>query len=79
MDKFDRIDLLDEAKDELQSAIQKIRDAVRGTSLEGHANAYIIGHLRSWLDAAGTYNMGIQQYIDRMHDEDDEEENDDEN
>lgn len=72
MDKRDRIDLLIEAQDKLSQAISLIEEGLKGTSYERHADAYIIGHLRSWIDAYG-YDMGVQQYIDRL-DEDEEDE-----
>ena len=75
MNKRDRKDNLHEAMELLELAINHIEIALKGTSLKGHADAYIIGHLRSWVDAEGTYNMGIQQYIDRLDDEDEDEEN----
>ena len=78
MEKRDREQLLYEAMEQLNTAIRNIETALRGTSMKGHADAYIIGHLRSWVDAEGTYNMGIQQYIDRL-DEDDDFDGDEEN
>lgn len=72
MEKRDRKETLYEAAEQLNLAIDNIRCALRGTSMEGHANAYIIGHLRSWLDGDGTYNMGIHQYIDKLEEEEDE-------
>jgi hypothetical protein len=77
MDKRDRIDLLVEAQDKLSQAISLIEEGLRGTSHARHADAYIIGHLRSWIDAYG-YDMGIQQYIDRLDNEDEEEDDEDE-
>jgi hypothetical protein len=77
MDLRDRKQALHEAMDQLDSAIDNIRVALRGTSLEGHANAYIIGHLRSWVDSDNSFNMGIQQYIDRLDEEDDNVEDED--
>lgn len=73
MERKERKQLLYEAMDQLDSAIRNIEAALKGTSMEGHADAYIIGHLRSWIDAEGTYNMGIQQYIDRLDEEEEEE------
>ena len=75
MDKHERVDLLMEAQDKLSQAISLIEEGLKGTSHERHADAYIIGHLRSWIDASG-YDMGIQQYIDRLYSEDEEEDED---
>jgi len=72
MDIQERKDILQEAMEQLNAAIGNIETALRGTSHESHSQAYLVGHLRSWVDAEGTYNMGIQQYIDRL-DEDGEE------
>jgi hypothetical protein len=73
MNKRDRKQALYEAAEQLNLAIDNIKHALRGTSMEGHANAYIVGHLRSWLDGDGTYNMGIYQYIDRLDEEEEDE------
>jgi hypothetical protein len=77
MEKRDREQLLYEAMEQLNAAIINIKTALKGTVHEGHSNAYIIGHLRSWVDAEGTYNMGIQQYIDRLDENDDFDEDED--
>jgi hypothetical protein len=50
MTKEEKIDLLNESTEQLLAAINNIEEALRGTSLAGHANAYIIPHLRSWID-----------------------------
>ena len=72
MDKTERIDILYDAMDNLDLAIDNIRVALRGTSFESHANAYIIPHLVSWINSDNNFNMGIQQYIDRLKEEEDE-------
>jgi hypothetical protein len=77
MDKHERVDLLIEAQEKLSQAISLIEEGLKGTPHERHADAYIIGHLRSWIDAYG-YDMGIQQYIDRLYEEDEEEDEEDE-
>ena len=73
MNKRDRIEALHDAERQLNLAMDNIKAALRGTSHEGHANAYILPHLRSWLDSDNSFNMGIHQYINRL----DEEEEDD--
>lgn len=75
MEKFERINLLVEAQENLSRAISLIEEGLKGTSYERHADAYIIGHLHSWIDAYG-YDMGIQQYIDRLDEENEEEDED---
>ena len=72
MDKTERIDILYDAMDNLDLAIDNIRVALRGTSFESHSNAYIIPHLVSWIYSDNSFNMGIQQYIDRLKEEEDE-------
>jgi hypothetical protein len=43
-----------------------------GTSHERHAKSYILGHLRTWMDSGNRFDMGIQQYIDKLQEEEDE-------
>jgi len=71
-DKEERMELLMEAQAKLNEAIDLIEQGLKGTSHERYANSYIISHLRNWVDASG-YDMGIQQYIDKIEDEEDEE------
>ena len=68
MNKQDRIDLLDEAQCKLAEAMECIAAALKGTEYEAHAQAYILGHLESWMDS-DRYNMGIQQYMDALEKE----------
>jgi len=73
MNTQDRIELLDNAQYRLAEAIGYIKDALKGTEHERHAEYYIIGHLRSWLNSDGYgFNMGIQQYIDALFNEEKE-------
>lgn len=73
----ERIKLLIEAQQKLSETVALIEEALKGTSHERHADAYIIGHLNNWIDGSG-YDMGIQQYIDKLQEESeyDEEEDD---
>jgi hypothetical protein len=75
MNLEERKELLMEAQEQLNLAIDNIKTALRGTGHEHYADAYILGHLRSWIDASG-YDMGIQQYIDKLEEEEYEEEED---
>jgi hypothetical protein len=43
-------ELLEEARGAIELAIENIRTAVRGTSEQGRAEAYILPHLQSWID-----------------------------
>jgi hypothetical protein len=71
-DLEERKELLMEAQVKLNEAIDLIEQGLKGTSHERYANAYIISHLRNWVDATG-YDMGIQQYIDKLEEEEGEE------
>jgi hypothetical protein len=73
MNLEERKELLFEAQEQLNLAIANIETALRGTSHEHHADAYILGHLRNWVCAWG-YDMGVQQYIDKLEEEEYEEE-----
>ena len=72
MEKYERIELLTEAQQKLNECINLIKTALKGTSDECYADAYILGHLRNWVDAGG-YDKGIQQYIESVSDEDEDE------
>jgi hypothetical protein len=72
-----RIASLEEAKDMLGQVVEIISYALKGTTHERHADAYILSHLNDWIDDSG-YNMGIQQYIDALMSGDDDEESLDE-
>jgi hypothetical protein len=67
-DTQERIELLEEAQAKLSEAIDLIEQGLKGTSHERYANSYIVSHLRNWVDASG-YDMGIQQYIDKLQKE----------
>jgi hypothetical protein len=71
-DLEERKELLMEAQVKLNEAIDLIEQGLKGTSHERYANSYIISHLRNWVDATG-YDMGIQQYIDKLEEEEGEE------
>ena len=74
-DTQERIELLIEAQQKLSETVALIEEALKGTSHERHANAYIIGHLNNWIDGSG-YDMGIQQYIDKLQEESEYDEED---
>jgi hypothetical protein len=63
MTKNDRMELLQQAQQQIYDAIANIELALEDTNYSDYAGAYIIGHLNNWADAGG-YDMGIQQYID---------------
>ena len=72
-DLEERKELLMEAQVKLNEAITLIEQGLKGTSHERYANSYIVAHLRNWVDGSG-YDMGIQQYIDKLEEEEYEEE-----
>jgi hypothetical protein len=45
-ERRERAELVREAQDLLLQAIEKVEDAVRGTEIEDHTNAYVIAHLK---------------------------------
>lgn len=74
-DTQERIELLIEAQQKLSETVALIEEALKGTTHERHADAYIIGHLNNWIDGSG-YDMGIQQYIDKLQEESEYDEED---
>lgn len=65
MTTSERIEMLQEAQDQLNQAIELISTALQDTEHERHADAYIIAHLSNWSDAQG-YDTGIEQYIQEL-------------
>lgn len=71
-DPQERIELLQEAQGKLTEAVDLIEQALKGTTHERHAKAYLIGHLNNWIDSGNRFDMGIQQYIDKLQEEEEE-------
>lgn len=69
MDLEDRKVQLEEAKQHIEEGIELIRDAVRGTREESHANAYIIPHLMTWIGEGNPHDTSIPDYIDALEEE----------
>jgi hypothetical protein len=65
----ERIELLSEAQAKLAEAISLIEQGLRGTSHQRHAESYLLGHLNNWMDSGNRFDMGIQQYIDKLEEE----------
>jgi hypothetical protein len=66
-DKEERIDMLNEAQRKLAEAIELIGCAVQGTEYEASADAYILGHLRAWMDGDNKYDTtSIPRLIERF-------------
>ena len=62
----ERIDLLEEAADQINEAIDAIELAVRGTEHQASAHAYIIAHLKNWANGSNPYDEHIPKLIDQM-------------
>jgi hypothetical protein len=79
MENYERIEKLEEAKGLLEEVVNLVDEALRGTRHQSHARAYILGHLEGWVDSPNRYNMGIEQYIEALREEEgyDEEEDED--
>lgn len=73
-DTEERIELLQEAQGKLNEVVGLIEQALKGTTHERHAETYLIGHLNNWIDSGNRFDMGIQQYIDKLQEEEDYEE-----
>ena len=73
----DRIDMLEQAQQNLNEAITLIKDALYGTEHERHAMSYIIAHLQEW-STHPTFNMGLNDYIEALQNYKVEEDEDDE-
>jgi hypothetical protein len=71
-DPQERIEILEEAQAKLEEAIGLIEEALKGSSHQRHAETYIIGHLNNWVDSGNRFDMGIQQYIDKFKEEQEE-------
>lgn len=69
MENTERIELLNEAERLIAEAIGNITTALKGTSQETEANAYIIGHLNSWIGNGNPYDKSIDKYIAGLKDE----------
>ena len=69
MDKFDRVQLLEQAGDKIQEAVALIEEAVKDTSEESSADAYIIAHLNNWANGDNPYDQSIPKLIKAIEDE----------
>lgn len=68
-DPQERIELLQEAQDKLGEVIEMVDQALKGTTHQRHAETYLLGHLNNWMDSGNRFDMGIQQYIDKLQEE----------
>ena len=76
METYQRIELLEEAQEELRAVIEKINQATRGSKVRDTANAYLIPALEVAIDDESEWlggNSGnIQSLIDDLSDNSDE-------
>ena len=68
----ERIELLEEAQEKLGEVIGLVEEALKGSSHQRHAETYILSHLNNWLDSGNRFDIGIQQYIDKFKEEQEE-------
>lgn len=61
--RSDQLKNLYKAQEKLEDVINLLQATFAGTKNENHADAYIIGHLRNWLNCEAGGNSGIAQYI----------------
>lgn len=59
-----RRELLEDAKEALEMAIENIRQAGKGTKFERQLQPYILGHLQSWID--GRETVTVQMMLDEF-------------
>lgn len=70
MEIDEREQLLQEAGQYIAQAVELIREALSDTSQEGHAQAYIIPHLQTWIGEGNPYDTSVYDYIDNLRQED---------
>ena len=74
MNKYERIDNVQEAEEKINEAIRLITDAVRGTSEEGMTMAYTVGHLNTWIGNGNPYDHHTGKIIEGLEEWDEIEE-----
>jgi hypothetical protein len=73
METPDRVQMLEEASDLIATAIELIKEALKGTSEQSHANTYIIPHLNTWIGNGNPYDKSIDKYIESLWEENENE------
>jgi len=68
----DRIDMLEEAQDLINQAIDQIQQAVKGTSVDRIVQAYTISHLDNWANGGNPHDMTIPVIIDSLSEDEDD-------
>lgn len=63
----ERVDQLIEAQEKLREVVELLEDALKGTSEERYAEAYLIAHLKARVGSdEHSYDDNIQRYIDKF-------------
>lgn len=66
MHKNERVDLLQKAQSEINSAIRNIRLAMEDTNDCEYIERYMIGHLDNWANSEGSFDTTIPKLIDKV-------------
>jgi hypothetical protein len=64
----ERIDLLLDAQRNLETAIQQIRDAIKGTCVEDRAQAYTLPHLAGWASDLTNQPGNLDELMNELED-----------
>ena len=71
MDNEERTELLEQAQNKINEAIELIEEALEGTHLSSEASAYIIAHLNGWANGDNPYDStAIPKLIEHLEYED---------
>lgn len=62
----ERLNLVIDAQDHLRTAIDLIQQAVEDTPLEARADAYVIGHLKSWMDSLYNQPANLEEIANEL-------------
>ena len=66
LNKNERIEMLEDAQEKINEAIDLITEAVRDTDDEASAQAYIIAHLKNWANGENPYDDHIPNLIESI-------------
>ena len=67
MDKFERIQNVEEAAHLIQEAIGLIVEAVKDTPEEGMTMSYTVGHLKTWVGQGNPYDHHTDKIIEGLN------------
>ena len=69
MENYERMELLENAQDKINEAIELIREAVENTECEKSIEYYIIPHLSNWANGNNPYDEHIPNIIKQINNE----------